>query len=113
MTAADAVRNPIAQRCGKPCRRRPSTVLLASVSAGERPADATTVSELATIRAGPVGRLDTRLASGAADAASDQASAVSLADRSVGVVALAAALRVRSTPTAIAIATTAIVMSNA
>ena len=43
----------------------------------------------------------------------DRGSAVSLAYRSVGVVARAAALRARSTPTAIAIATTAIVTSNA
>jgi hypothetical protein len=79
----------------------------------QRSADTTAVSELAITRAGPVARLDTRFASRVAGVASDQGSAVSLAYRSVGVVALAAALRVPSTPTAIAIATTAIVMSNA
>src|ERR1700756_3940637 len=46
----------------------------------------------------------------AAGAACDQGSAVSLAGFSVGVVALAAAQRVRNTAIAIAIATTAIVM---
>ena len=42
-----------------------------------------------------------------------QAAGPDLSYRSLGVVGLAAALRVRRTPTAIAIATTAIVMSNA
>jgi hypothetical protein len=42
-----------------------------------------------------------------------QGSAVSLADRSVGLAALVAARRERSTPTAIATATTTMVISNA